>query len=116
MKANLIRLRSEPDWRQSYGVTSNCKIGDPIQKRWTVGGSGCSVSRMWKTFAALMLLATPVFAQERVTAYDALRVLGVHSNRDAVNHIVSITGAKGDPQPETWRILVENPGRGGVHL
>jgi hypothetical protein len=64
---------------------------------------------MGKIFTALLFLATPVFAQERVTAYDALRVVGVHVNRDAVNHVVSVTGAKGDPQPETWRILIDDP-------
>jgi hypothetical protein len=68
---------------------------------------------MWRILIPLALLATPVFAQERVTAYDALRVLGVHSNRDAVNHVITVSGAKGDPQPETWRILVQAPG-GGV--
>ena len=69
---------------------------------------------MWKIFAALVLLATPVLAQERVTAYDALRVLGIHSNRDAVNHVISVTGTKGDPQPETWRILLEDRAHGGA--
>lgn len=69
---------------------------------------------MWKMFAALALLATTAFAQERVTAYDALRVVGVHINRDAVNHVVSVTGTKGDPQPETWRILLEDRARGGI--
>jgi hypothetical protein len=68
---------------------------------------------MWKMFAAVLLFATTAFAQERVTAYDALRVVGIHLNRDAVNHVVSVTGAKGDPQPETWRILIEDRGQGG---
>lgn len=68
---------------------------------------------MWKVLAALVLCATPVWAQERVTAYDALRALGVHSSREAVNHVVSVTGTKGDPQPKTWRILVEAP-EGGI--
>lgn len=67
---------------------------------------------MWKILAALVLCATPVWAQERVTAYDALRALGVHSNRDAVNHVITVTGVKGDPQPASWRILVEAPGGG----
>ena len=69
---------------------------------------------MWKILPALLLFVTPAFAQERVTAYDALRVLGVHLNRDAVNHVVSVTGVKGDPQPETWRILLEDRARGGI--
>ena len=63
---------------------------------------------MWKTLAALVLLATPALAQERMTAYDALRIVGVHVNRDAVNHVISVTGTKGDPQPETWRILIDD--------
>src|SRR5437016_8545524 len=68
---------------------------------------------MWKTLAALTLFVTPALAQERLTAYDALRVVGVHINRDAVNHVVSVTGAKGDPQPETWRVLIADRGGSG---
>lgn len=69
---------------------------------------------MWKILGTLVLFAAPAFAQERVTAYDALRVVGVHLNRDAINHVVSVTGAKGDPQPETWRIFVDDRAQGGV--
>ena len=104
MKPNWTRLR------HGYGVASSCKVG----KGWTPGETSCSVSRMWKTFAALVLLATPALAQERITAYDALRVVGVHINRDAVNHVISVTGTKGDPQPETWRILLDDRAHGGI--
>ncbi len=70
---------------------------------------------MWRTLAALVLFVTPALAQERLTAYDALRVVGVHISRDAVNHVVSVTGAHGDPQPETWRVLIDDRrGNGGV--
>jgi len=70
---------------------------------------------MWRTLAALALFVTPALAQERLTAYDALRVVGVHINRDAVNHVISITGTHGDPQPETWRVLIDDRrGNGGV--
>jgi len=65
---------------------------------------------MWKTLAALVLFATPALAQERLSAYDALRIVGVHINRDAVNHVISVTGTHGDPQPATWRILVADRG------
>jgi len=65
---------------------------------------------MWKTLAALLLLAAPALAQERMTAYDALRIVGVHVNRDAVNHVISVTGTNGDPQPATWRILIADRG------
>lgn len=79
---------------------------------WTLSKTSCSVWRMWKFLVALTVCATPVFAQEQFTAYDALRVVGVHMNRDAVNHIVSVTGTRGSPQPKVWRIMVED--RGGV--
>ena len=70
---------------------------------------------MWRILAALLLCVTPALAQERVTAYDALRVVGVHLNRDAVNHVISVTGVDGSPQPETWKILLDEPrARGGV--
>ena len=66
----------------------------------------CSVWPMWKMLVALLICAAPALAQEQFTAYDALRVLGVHSNRDAVNHVVSVTGTKGSPQPKTWKIVI----------
>jgi hypothetical protein len=68
---------------------------------------------MWKTLVALVICTTPAFAQEQFTAYDALRVVGVHMNRDAVNHVVSITGSHGSPQPKVWRVMVVD--RGSVH-
>jgi hypothetical protein len=61
---------------------------------------------MWKVLVALVIWAAPALAQEQFTAYDALRVVGVHINHDAVNHVVSMTGTRGSPQPQTWRILV----------
>ncbi len=62
----------------------------------------------------LLLLATPVFAEENATAYEALRVFGSELGRDALQQIVSIRGTKGDPQPERWRIVVQDPQGGGV--
>jgi len=81
-----------------------------LGKQWTVGAGSCSVWRMWKTLVVLAVCATPALAQEQFTAYDALRVVGVHLNRDAVNHVVSITGTRGSPQPKVWRILVADHG------
>jgi len=75
----------------------------------------CSISLMWKSFAALLLLVAPVLAQEHVTAYEALRVVGTQLNRDFVSHVISVTGVDGDPQPETWKIMLEDARvRGGV--
>jgi hypothetical protein len=108
MKPNWTRLR------QGYGVASSFDYGNSVGKRWTVSKSGCSVWRMWKTLIALLICVAPALAQEQFTAYDALRVVGVHINRDAVNHVVSMTGTRGTPQPQTWRIMIEDRGRGGI--
>src|ERR1700730_13706640 len=70
---------------------------------------------MWKSFAALLLLATPALAQERPTAYEALRVVSAQFGRNSLNHVISVTGVNGDPQPESWKILLEDQrARGGV--
>jgi hypothetical protein len=69
---------------------------------------------MWKTLVALFAAVAPVVAQENITAYDALRVVGEHLGRPAVNHVISVTGVEGNPQPQTWRILLENPGHRGA--
>jgi len=69
---------------------------------------------MWRVLVGLLLLATPVFAGENATAYEALRVLGSEVGRDALHQIVSIRGTKGDPEPERWKIVVEDPQGGGV--
>ena len=62
-----------------------------------------------------MLTAASALAQERATAYEALRTVGQQLNRDFVNHVISVTGTDGDPQPETWKILLDDPrARGGV--
>jgi hypothetical protein len=69
---------------------------------------------MWRSFAALLLLANSAWAQGNATAYEALRVVGTRFGRGALNHVVSITGAKGDPQPEKWKIILEDPNGRGV--
>jgi len=67
---------------------------------------------MWKWLAALPLFATSALAQEQATAYEALRTVGRELSRESVNHVISVTGTKGDPQPETWRILIDDPHSG----
>jgi len=69
---------------------------------------------MWRVWVGLLLLATPVLAEENATAYEALRVVGSEFSRDALHQIVSISGTKGNPQPEKWKIVVEDPQGGGV--
>lgn len=63
---------------------------------------------MLKWSAALMLVSTTVLAQEQGTAYDALRTVSSQFGRAAMNHVISITGSDGDPQPETWKIVLED--------
>jgi hypothetical protein len=70
---------------------------------------------MWKCFVALLLVVTPVLADEYPTAYEALRAVGTKFSRDSVNRVISVTGVGGTPQPETWKVLLEDPrARGGV--
>jgi hypothetical protein len=69
---------------------------------------------MWRVWVGLLLLATPAWAEENPTVYEALRVVGSELGRDALQQIVSIRGTKGDPQPEKWKIVVEDPEGGGV--
>jgi hypothetical protein len=71
---------------------------------------------MWKLLVALLLLAAPVLAQESPSAYEALRTIGTQLNRQAVNRVVSVSGVDGDPQPRSWKILVEDKNAAsGVH-
>jgi hypothetical protein len=63
---------------------------------------------MWKLLVASFLVAAPVFAQENPSAYEALRVIGTQLNHQAVNRVVSVNGVDGDPQPRSWKILVED--------
>ncbi len=68
---------------------------------------------MWRAWIGLLLLVAPALAEEKATAYEALRVVGREVGPDALHQIVSITGVKGDPQPDNWKIIVEDPeGRG----
>src|SRR4051794_28043359 len=60
---------------------------------------------MRKIFFALLFVGTNVLAQEYPTAYNALRVVGTQFSRDTVNHVVSVTGTDGRPQPKMWKVL-----------
>src|SRR6266550_6832190 len=72
---------------------------------------------MWRACVGLLLiglLAPRVRANENATAYEALRVVGKELGGDALHQIVSITGTRGNPQPEKWKIVLEDPQGGGV--
>jgi hypothetical protein len=68
---------------------------------------------MWKFLLAFLLPAGAVLAQENSSAYEALRVIGTQLNRQLVNRVISVNGIDGDPQPRTWKILVEDKNANG---
>src|SRR6266705_1073967 len=70
---------------------------------------------MWRSVVGFLLLVSPALAQQNATAYEALRVVARQSGRGVLNHIVSITGVQGNPQPAKWKIILEDPrAPGGV--
>jgi hypothetical protein len=70
---------------------------------------------MWKSLLASLLLATSALAQENPSAYEALKVVGTQLDRGLMSRVISVTGVDGDPQPRSWKILVEDRrANGGV--
>ena len=70
---------------------------------------------MWKSLLASLFLATAALAQEKPSAYEALRVVGTQLNREMMSRIISVSGVDGDPQPRTWKVLVgDRQANGGV--
>ena len=63
---------------------------------------------MWKFLLASLLLAGPALAEENPSAYEALRVIGTQLNRQLVSRVISVSGVDGDPQPRSWKVLVED--------
>lgn len=109
------RTKPQRDFVALFSSAINCALGMSV--RIEVGNHLAAMHyfRMSKLFIALLLLATPAFAQERPTAYQALRMVGTQLNRDYVNHVISVTGMDGNPQPATWKVLLDDPkARGGV--
>src|ERR1051326_1917482 len=88
--------------------------GGRPKTRWTLAKSAVQFCWMWRGYVWVFLLAVRVRADENATAYEALRVVGREFGRDALHQIVSITGTKGNPQPEKWKIALEDPQGGGV--
>ena len=63
---------------------------------------------MRKFLVAFLLSAASAWAQENPSAYEALRTIGTQLNRQLVNRVISVSGVEGDPQPRTWKILVDD--------
>lgn len=75
-----------------------------MRKQWVAG------------LAALLAMpAASMQAQDQMTAYEALKVVGRQYQRAALNRVVSVTGSQGDPQPRTWRVVIlDGDAPGGV--
>lgn len=70
---------------------------------------------MWRLLLGFALIVSPALAQEQGTAYDALRTIGTQLDRSMVSRVISVRGVNGDPQPETWTVLVaDRTAAGGV--
>lgn len=61
---------------------------------------------MSKVVAVLFAFVASAFAQESDTAYAAMRTVANHLGRAALNHIVEVSGTRGNPQPARWRIVL----------
>jgi hypothetical protein len=85
-----------------------------VKTQWTLDQTAVQFRIMWRLFTAVLLFVTPALAQENATAYEALRVVGSELGSGALDRVVSITGVKGDPQPEKWKIILEDPDDRGV--
>src|SRR5437660_1592525 len=62
-----------------------------------------------------LFIAAQLVCLGRETAYEALRTVGNAKGQAVLNHVVEVKGRAGNPQPETWKILIDDPAaRGGV--
>src|SRR5258708_3386070 len=66
--------------------------------------------------ALFLAWALAASAAESVpTAYSALRIVGKQNGAEALNRVLEVRGRFGAPEPETWRVTLEDPAaRGGV--
>lgn len=69
---------------------------------------------LFPVLIAFLLQAASVFGQEQ-TAYSALRVVGKAQGDEALSHVLELRGRFGDPEPDVWKVLIDEPSaRGGV--
>ncbi len=63
----------------------------------------------------LLYLATLAALPAADTAYTALRTVGKQKGADALSHVVEVRGRNGVPQPEIWKVTLDEPSaRGGL--
>ena len=59
-----------------------------------------------KTLLCGLLSLAAFAAASAATAYDALRVVEKARGATAMDRVIQVRGAKGAPQPKTWRVVV----------
>lgn len=59
-----------------------------------------------KTFLCALLSLSALAGASAATAYEALRVVGKQKGDALLDRIVEVRGAKGVPQPASWKIVV----------
>ena len=61
-----------------------------------------------------VLFLTGAICSARDTAYQALRT-AANGDEALFNRVIEVDGAKGDPQPAVWRVVLDDPqARGGI--
>jgi hypothetical protein len=70
--------------------------------------------RFITSLGSLLLLVVSGWAEEN-TAYNALRFVGNLRGEQTLNQVLSVSGESGNPQPDRWKITLDDPAaRGGV--
>ncbi|MGZ5513177.1 MAG: hypothetical protein ACXWG7_07300 [Chthoniobacterales bacterium] len=58
------------------------------------------------TALAISFIVSSALAQQQTTAYEALKLVGRQLNHTYLDHVVSVSGVDGDPQPTKWDVLI----------
>jgi hypothetical protein len=73
------------------------------------------MSAMKAAFLLGLVLLPLGVVQAADSAYSALRVLGKRDGQDILNHVIQVRGKGGNPEPQVWKIVINDPrARGGV--
>ena len=86
-----------------------------LHSRWKYPPLRLMVSPMKAAFLLGFVLLPLGAMQAADSAYNALRVLGKRDGQDILNHVISVRGKSGNPQPAVWKIVIDDPhARGGL--
>ncbi len=63
---------------------------------------------MKSVFTFSLLIASATICMARESAYQALRAVGKERGEEVLNHVISVHGSNGAPQPAMWKITLED--------